>query len=112
MVARWLLPVLAVLAFLGQAVTAWAATGTFGEAACCCPSPERCKCHDHDDRGDGTSQLRRCTGDAERVAPAPLAAAVAAPPVAVAELRAIEVAPPPILPPAEHRPPPPEPPPF
>lgn len=78
---RWLLPVVAALALMGQAVAAWAAAGVTGEAACCCPSPERCKCPDHDS-APRQAQLKRCDGAGEQVAPAVLAAVLPAPPAA------------------------------
>lgn len=70
---RWLLPLVAVLAFFGQAVTAYAATGTFGDTRCCCPIKAKCKCG-HDDAPAPT--LKRCNGDAKLVAPAPAVATV------------------------------------
>ena len=110
-VLRWLVPLVAALALVGQSLAAWAAAGTIGEAKCCCPRPKQCKCHDHGDPKTD-AELRRCTGDAELVAPAPL---VAAPP-AIAE-PACELAvtrrappPPPVL--SERRAEPPETPPF
>ncbi len=109
---RWLLPVVAALAFLGQAVTAWAAAGVIGEARCCCPAPDRCKCHDHDG-SSSQSELRRCAGDAERVAPARLAAIPPAAPADGVALAAAPVAPPapPAAPPADRSDPPEKPPP-
>jgi hypothetical protein len=65
---RWLLPVVAVFALLGNAVAAFAAAGTFGESKCCCPSPKVCKCHDHD-KPRPDEQMRRCSGDAVKVTP-------------------------------------------
>ena len=68
MLLRWLLPIVAVFALLGNAVTAFAAAGTFGDSKCCCPNPKVCKCHDHD-HPKQDDQLRRCAGNAEKVAP-------------------------------------------
>jgi hypothetical protein len=65
---RWLLPVIAVFALLGNAVNAFASAGTFGEAKCCCPDPHKCKCHDHE-KPRPDDHIRRCVGDAEKVAP-------------------------------------------
>lgn len=68
MLLRWLLPVIAVFALLGNAVSAFAAAGTFGDSKCCCPDPTKCKCHDHD-KPRPDDHMRRCAGDAEKVAP-------------------------------------------
>lgn len=69
MLLRWLLPVIALVALLGNAVNAFAAAGMFERSTCCCPNPKLCKCHDHDDpRPDDT--LQKCGGDAAKVAPA------------------------------------------
>jgi hypothetical protein len=68
-VLRWLLPVVALLAFLASSVTAFAASGVIGEAACCCPDPDTCKCHDHDDGPQPESEMRRCGGEAQICAP-------------------------------------------
>jgi hypothetical protein len=108
---RWLLPIVAALALTGQAVAAWAAAGVTGEAACCCPSPERCKCPDHDG-APRQAELRRCDGAGAQVAPAVLAAVLPAPP-AVAALPAVtRVAPVVFATFPEAAPPPPEKPPF
>jgi hypothetical protein len=111
-VLRWLIPLVAALALVGQSVAAWAAAGTFGAAHCCCPEPQRCKCHDHGDPRNH-AELRRCSGEAERVAPAPLVAAPPPPPVAAGEPVLAAIAPPP-PPPAlpARQPEPPESPPF
>ena len=109
---RWLLPIVAALAMLGQAVTAWAASGRIGEATCCCPAPKDCKCHDHEGSGEG-AELRRCTGEAKLVAPAPLVAAP--PPLVVAAADDVAAALPELPAPAalpSHRSDPPEKPPF
>ena len=71
---RWLLPLVAVFALLGQAVTAFAATGAFGDATCCCPIKAKCKCHDHDGDRAPAPTIKRCAGDATLVAPAVAAA--------------------------------------
>lgn len=78
LVLRWLLPLVAVFALLGNAVSAFAAAGTFGDSKCCCPSPRVCKCHDHD-HPKHDDQMKRCSGDAEKVAP--LLHAIVIPPV-------------------------------
>jgi len=65
---RWLLPIVAAFALLGNAITAFAAAGTFGHSKCCCPNPKVCKCHDHD-HPKHDDQMRRCAGEAEKVAP-------------------------------------------
>jgi hypothetical protein len=108
---RWLLPLVAVVALLGNAATTWAGAGMVGDTQCCCPDPERCKCHDHDGEAAPTSELKRCSGDVQIVAPihliaiAPSLVSIAAAPVATA----VDVDPPPI---ADHVPEPPEKPPF
>jgi hypothetical protein len=110
-VLRWLVPIVTALAIIGQSVTAWAAAGTFGASECCCPDPDTCKCLDHGDSPDH-AELRRCSGDAQLVAPAPL---VAIPPVAPApacDVRIARAAPPPLPAPRADRAEPPEPPPF
>lgn len=68
---RWLLPMVAVLALFGQAVTSYAATGTFREGHCCCPVKKACKC-DHD--GKPLPTMKRCDGIAKLVAPSPAVA--------------------------------------
>ena len=68
MLLRWLLPIVAVFALLGNAVTSFAAAGTFGDSTCCCPDPTACKCHDHD-HPKPDAQLKRCAGDAHKVTP-------------------------------------------
>ncbi len=68
MLLRWLLPIVAAIALLGNAAAAFAAAGTFGHSKCCCPSPKVCKCHDHD-KPKHDEQLRRCSGDAVKVTP-------------------------------------------
>jgi hypothetical protein len=83
-VLRWLLPLVALLAFFGQAVTAYAAAGTFGDSSCCCPSKKTCKCG-HDDKSE--PMMKRCNGDAKLVAPAPAVAHVPAAPVLDVEVR-------------------------
>ncbi len=68
MASRWLLPIIAVLALCGRAVTAFAAAGAFAEATCCCPDPTTCKCHDHD-APKPAAEIKRCAGEAKLVAP-------------------------------------------
>ena len=80
-VLRWLLPIVAVLALFGQAVTAYACAGTIGDASCCCPVKAKCKC-DHD--GKSQTTLSRCNGEAKLVAPAPAIAMV--PPASVIDI--------------------------
>jgi hypothetical protein len=110
-VLRWLLPLVAALALVGQSLTAWAAAGSFGDPTCCCPQPKKCKCHDHGD-SKSDAELRRCTGGAKLVAPAPLIAEPPAVPEVACEVAVARVAlpPPPAL--STSRPEPPEPPPF
>ena len=72
-VLRWLLPLIAVFALIGQAVTAYAASGTIGEASCCCPVKAKCSCHDHGDESDQAT-LKRCSGEAKLVKPVVTAA--------------------------------------
>jgi hypothetical protein len=66
---RWFLPVLAVLALLASSLTAFAGTGVVGSSECCCPDPDTCKCHDHDEGPEPASELTRCGGEARLVAP-------------------------------------------
>ncbi|MEJ7601077.1 MAG: hypothetical protein WKG01_24450 [Kofleriaceae bacterium] len=54
---RWLLPIVAMLAVPGRAVTTYAAAGPVG-SACCCPSPDDCKCHDDTPSRDPV--IKRC----------------------------------------------------
>ncbi len=107
---RWLIPVVTALVLVGQSVAAWAAAGVIGDAECCCPSPDRCKCRDHE--GHDQPELRRCNGDAERVAPAPLVAVPPAAPAATREVAIAHLAPPAPPAPPEDRSEPPEKPPF
>jgi hypothetical protein len=82
-----------------------------GDTECCCPDPERCKCHDHDGDSAPSSELKRCSGAVHLVAPIHLIAIPApvvptgAPPAATA----VDVLPVPI---SDHVPAPPEKPPF
>ena len=73
---RWLLPVVAALAVLTGSVTAYAAAGMLGESVCCCPDPDACKCHDHDAQPDAAPKLKRCSGEANLVAPHVIAVVV------------------------------------
>lgn len=68
MLLRWLLPIVAAVALLGNAALAFAAAGTFGHSKCCCPNPKTCKCHDHD-QPKQDDQMRRCAGDAVKASP-------------------------------------------
>lgn len=112
---RWLLPLIAPLfalvAIVGQAVTAWAAAGPTGSITCCCPDPAACKCHDHDDQPQ-PSQLKRCAGDAKLVAPSVLPAVATAAVDVAPVVRAIAVAPPRLSRPTDARLREPETPPF
>jgi hypothetical protein len=110
-VLRWLLPVIAVLALLGQSVAAWAASGVIGAEDCCCPTPKRCKCPDHGDPAN-QPELRRCAGEAQLVAPIAPAAVIPATPVIAREVAVARVAPAAPLPAPEDRSEPPEKPPF
>ena len=64
------MPIITVLALLGQTVTSYAAAGTVGDASCCCPIKAKCKCHDHDGKPGSAPTLKRCVGDAKLIAPA------------------------------------------
>lgn len=101
MLLRWLIPVVTALVLVGQSVAAWAAAGVIGDAECCCPSPDRCKCHG--DEPAGSPELRRCNGEAERVAPAPIVAVPPAAPVIEREIAVVHLAPTPPPPPPEDR---------
>jgi hypothetical protein len=73
-VLRWLLPLLAAVALLGQSVMAYAGAGMLEEVKCCCPVKATCKCHDHGGKVPKAPVLKRCTGTAKVVAAAPVAA--------------------------------------
>jgi hypothetical protein len=96
-VLRWLLPVLAVLALLGQAVTAYAAAGVIGESSCCCPSPSKCKC-DHDGKSSSTPEMQRCNGEAKLFA-VTIVPAIPAPVNELADEPRVSAVPPPPPPP-------------
>jgi len=64
---RWLIPVFTVLGLLASSVTVYAGAGIVGEAACCCPDPRTCKCHDHDGNEKPASEMKRCGGEAKLV---------------------------------------------
>ena len=90
---RRLLPLLAVLALLGQSVTTWASAGVQGDTSCCCPDPKKCECHDHDGRSHDAPQMKRCgTDGVQVVSPVPLAAVV--PPAPVVPVAQVVAAPP------------------
>jgi len=63
-----LLPIIAVLALLGNAAAAFGAAGTFAMTTCCCPDPTICKCH-HDEPQNPDPVLKRCAGDTVKVMP-------------------------------------------
>ena len=86
-VPRWLLPLIAVLALCGRAVTAYASAGWVGDTACCCPDPKTCKCHDHGDEPRPDPMLKRCAADAKQVAPDMTTLTLPAPNVVAVELR-------------------------
>jgi hypothetical protein len=91
-VARWLLPLLAVLALCGRSVTAFAAAGWVGKVSCCCPNPEVCKCH-HDGKPRPDAELKRCNGGGTLIAPEDAGVTVPALTVpAVTQVRATFVA--------------------
>ena len=76
MLYRWLLPIIAAFAVLLGSVTAYAASGLVGETECCCPDPEVCKCHEHDGDERPDDVMKKCGGEAERVAPQVIPAVV------------------------------------
>lgn len=86
---RWLLPLIAVLALCGRAVTAYAAAGWVGNTECCCPDPKTCKCHDHEGKERPQAELKRCGGDATQVAPDMTKLAIPAP-IAIATEQRID----------------------
>ena len=90
MLLRWLLPVVAMFALLGSAVTSWASAGLVGESSCCCPQPAKCKCHDHDGKTKPLT-MKRCGGEAERVAPAAMVGVPTIEPAIVDEPRTVAV---------------------
>ncbi len=74
-VLRWVLPLLAALALLGQPIASYADAGASRAVRCCCPDPDKCTCHDHG--GHDTSSVKRCSsGGAELVTPVVLVAVV------------------------------------
>jgi hypothetical protein len=85
---RVLLPVIAALALLLQPVATWAAAGVERDAACCCPEPAKCDCHDHG-KGHAEPQMRRCGGEVSVVAPLLLIADVPAAAPAIAAVRPV-----------------------
>ena len=74
MLYRWLLPIVAMLSLLGGSLATFAAAGVIGESECCCPSPDTCRCHDHDGEPQPAAELKKCSGEAELVAPTLVAA--------------------------------------
>jgi len=84
--------VIAMLAFVGSSVSAWAAAGVIGEPTCCCPVKTACKCHDHDD-GPSVPTLKKCGGEAKLVAPAFVHAAIPDPIAVVTEATVATVIP-------------------
>jgi len=65
---RWLVPIVAVFALLGNAAAAFGAAGTFAWSTCCCPDPTICKCH-RDGPQEPGPVLKRCAGDTVKVTP-------------------------------------------
>ena len=66
---RWLFALITVLALCVRGVTAFAAAGWVGDTECCCPSPDVCKCHDHEGKPHPDATMKKCGGDAEQVVP-------------------------------------------
>lgn len=65
---RWLLPLVAALALVGQAATTYAAAGVVGSLHCCCPDLAHCKCSHEAPK---TPTMKSCgQGDAKLVEPA------------------------------------------
>lgn len=89
---RWLLPLVAVVALIGQSVTAYAAAGVIGDPTCCCPVKAKCKCHDHDGK-PAQPTLERCGGEATLVAPAVAIALPAIEPMIASEPRVTSASP-------------------
>ncbi len=81
MLYRWLLPIIAAFAVLLGSVTAYAGAGLVGETECCCPDPDACKCHEHDGDPHPDDLMKKCGGEAERVAPEIVAAVLPVAPV-------------------------------
>ncbi len=92
---RWFLPLVAALAVLVGSVTTYAAAGLVGESSCCCPQPDHCKCHDHDGAPVPDDLMKKCGGDAERVAPNVQVATVPTPPSV--DISSVIVDPPPSI---------------
>lgn len=91
---RWLLPLFAVFALLGRTVTSYAAAGFIGDVSCCCPPKAPCKCHDKDGKPKPNDTMKRCNGDAVKIAPAAIVAVTAPAPAIHTEPR-VTIAPPP-----------------
>jgi hypothetical protein len=64
---RWLSPVVLVLALLLQ-TAGYATAGVVNIVMCCCPDIEACTCHEHDEPGAPTN-MGRCGGAVDEVAP-------------------------------------------
>jgi len=80
---RWLAPVLTLLALLLQPVGAYASAGVKTDVRCCCPSPEVCKCHDHEGRGEPSTEMGRCGGGERLVLPELVTTALPDVPIAI-----------------------------
>jgi hypothetical protein len=68
MMFRWLLPIVAVFALIGNAVSAFAAAGTHKITSCCCPEPDHCMCGDRGPH-QAHDRMSRCGGDSMKVVP-------------------------------------------
>lgn len=83
---RLLLPLLAVLALLGQSATTWAAAGSQTDVHCCCPSKDVCKCHDHKSGSDPS--MKRCGGGEREILPELAVSTIVEPPTTIVIERA------------------------
>lgn len=111
MLFRWLLPIVALFALLGNAGSAFAAAGTYKLTSCCCPDPDHCECGD---RGPhkANERMNRCGGESVKVTPMQVASVTCPCVEHVVDVVATVVAPPvaPVL--SDRALAPPEPPPI
>jgi hypothetical protein len=73
-IRRAVLSIVAVAILAGNAVTVFAGAGMIGDVECCCPDPDKCPCHDHDDQAPREAKLKTCSTDATLVVATPLVA--------------------------------------
>ncbi|HEY4180459.1 MAG TPA: hypothetical protein VGM90_26630 [Kofleriaceae bacterium] len=111
MLFRWLLPIVAMFALLGNAVSAFAAAGTHRVTSCCCPDPDHCLCGDRGPHKDN-DRMNRCGGDSVKVEPVQVASTTCECVEQVIDVVTAVIAPPALLVLSDRTLAPPEPPPF